>query len=354
MTLANPSQTTEISIRPENSHPSIRAKLDAATMALLQTRDQVIKSLDKHLSELHSLRLALAESDNATINHQAHSGSATSAQPRQEPIGNSGHTLPRTKILLNGRHDMEQAHEQPAPQPPRDMLYALQGLQNALLQKSPLTPPPRPMSEVFPDHLTEVQAPFSAPTPPPLAAHSFSLPSVPAPAAEPTAAPLPPQFPPASPFAFPFPAPHAQQPFLHSHFHQAAAPEQMPQTQHPFTLPPTVSHASPAPMPAPAMDGWSLFSSPPPAPAPTAFHQDPMLPSVAGGISADVAREARIDSQMEQATLADLNAALAFAFSQVSSPSQPLHSPMTTAVHQPHREAPQQAAHPQWHLPQRA
>ncbi len=45
------------------AQPSVRARLDAATMAILQTRDHVSKALDKHLQELHALRRALGEGD---------------------------------------------------------------------------------------------------------------------------------------------------------------------------------------------------------------------------------------------------------------------------------------------------
>ena len=356
MTLANPSHPAETSSRSEISHPSIRAKLDAATMALLQTRDQVIKSLDKHLSELHSLRLALADADNAAIVNQPMaapvvSSSASSAQARHEPISTYGHSAQPTMILPSTRHDIEPTPAQPGPQPPRDMLNALQGLQNALLMKTPLTPQPIPMSEVFPDHLPEVQTHLSSPAPTSQAAPAFSLPAFPSPVADPAAAPLPPQFLSASQLGSPFPNHQAQQP----QFHLPAGPAALPQPQHPFSLPSAVSQVSSASAMAPAMDGRNLFGSPSPAPTPPAFPQITMPPLAVGGISADVAREARVDSQMEQATLEDLNAALAFAFSQVSSPSQPLHSPMTIAVQQPQREAQhQQAAHPQWQLPQRA
>jgi hypothetical protein len=360
MTFANPSSATETSARSETSHPSIRARLDAATMALLQTRDQVIKSLDKHLSELHFLRLALAEADNAAIGNDttsapALSASVSNAQPHDEPLGSYGLAAQPSMILPGSRHDIESTQVQAAPQPPRDMLNALQGLQNALLMKTPLTPQPVPMAEVFPDHLHELQAHPSPAVAASLAMPtSFSVPVGPAPAAEPAVTHLPPPLLPAAHPGFAFPTPQDQYPQPQPQFQPPASAVPMRQMQQPFTLPPAVSQVSSASVMVPSMDGRSLLSSPPLAPTHFSFHQHPMPPLAASGISADVAREARIDSQMEQATLEDLNVALAFAFSQVSSPSQPLPSPTTMAVHQPHREAPQQAAPPQWQLPQRA
>ncbi len=188
-------------------------------MGILQTRDQVVKSLDKHLSELHSLRRALSESEQVAI-------VATPAPSLPEVKTPSGRltTLPKMPELpmapSDTIHHAPQPREQrpdpvmtqviwpgvqgaavPAPKPlppPTAVLNALQGLQDVLLQKGPLTPPPMPMSAVFPDHLPDLPAPVVAaavmpPAAPAIPAHHTPLPPPAAPSYSPPAPALPPQ-----------------------------------------------------------------------------------------------------------------------------------------------------------------
>jgi hypothetical protein len=158
------------------------------------------------------------------------------------------------------------------PAPPPVVLNALQGLQNVLLQKVPLTPVPVPMHAVFPDRLPELPAEqMSAVQPPPLAPQARS----------------PFEFAPSQP----------EQPSVHiQHVMTPVAPE---------------------------------------VPAPSALQETPMPP------------------QFEQATLADLNAALAYAFSQAATPSQRLTGGAATSALPSAMGGAAPVASPHWQIPPR-
>lgn len=316
---------------------SFRARLDAATMALLQTRDHVVRALDAHLAELHGLRHQLAEAEQKSMIQSAAPLPPPSFQPAP-PSAALPPPLPQQPVAVQQAHPSVLMYDPPAPPPPAPLppepvLAALQGLQEALLHKAPVTPAPMPMSEVFPDRLpdfTEV---------PPVAASPFSLPPVQR---------LPQhEMPLASrPLVAPHEVPLASRPLL-----VQPNPQQMMSFQTAFTtVAQEAGHLSTPMQPAP------LSRPLPPSPIvhPPVVTQV-TLPPASGAMRAQIslppsremAREVAADPRMEQATLEDLNAALAFAFSQAAQPSRPL---MAEATGSSRPLAP--AA--QWTLPPRA
>ncbi|MBL9116129.1 MAG: hypothetical protein JNJ83_14070 [Verrucomicrobiaceae bacterium] len=282
---------------PETHGLSLRSRLDAATMAILQTRDQVVRSLDKHLSELHSLRRALSEADSPLVSQSAPAISISAPPPQSElqtPV--SVTILPPTPAPVMPKPVMTQvvwpsAQNAPAvapataeraaggqlplpTMPPPAVINALQGLQDVLLQKAPLTPPPMPVSAVFTEQLPALPEAPTVLQPAPVAA-SIS----------------------------------------------------------PFELVPSQTTISPS---------QSDF---------VPQQRTPTIPQV----PLSVAREATTDPKIDQATLEDLNAALAYAFSQAATPVQSSSQggPMTSVMSQLNPAGLQQVTNQQWQLPPR-
>lgn len=319
----NPSAAPSSNTHPDTTfQAAFRARLDAATMALLQTRDHVVRALDAHLAEMHALRHQLAEAEQQTA-----MASAPVAAPAYQPASVSTALpppLPREPAPVHHipAQPVAAVYDPPAPPPqaplpPEPVLAALQGLQEALLQKVPVTPAPMPMSEVFPDRLPD----FTDAAPP--IASPFSLPPM----------QMPPQelAMPSRPLVAP------------------AMPQQMMSFQTAFT---TVA-AEPTP-PAPALSR-PLAAQPalPPLPLVTQVTLPP--PAVSSQRlptplppARDMAREVAADPRMEQATLEDLNAALAFAFSQPAQQSRPFTGESAPVASRPLPPG------PQWSLPSRS
>jgi len=199
------------------------------------------------------------------------------------------------------------------------VLAALQGLQEALLQKAPMTPAPMPMSEVFPDRLPD----FSEPP----AASPFSVP-LSQPPMQHVAATSRPLIVPSVP----------QQMMSFQTAFTTVAPELPPFAQPPASIAPLSRPLTSQPIPPlPQVTQVTL-----PAPVSTAMRAQITLPP-----AREMAREVAADPRMEQATLEDLNAALAFAFSQATQPSRPLvaEAPVSSRPLAPNA---------QWTLPPRA
>ena len=278
---------------PETHGLSLRSRLDAATMAILQTRDQVVRSLDKHLAELHSLRRALSDADSPMVSQAAPTGSTPTPQASTEVAPPVSVTIlppppspaPGPKPLMTQvvwpsapsttptAENTASPHPHAPIAPPPAVINALQGLQDVLLQKVPLTPPPMPMSAVFPDQL--------------------------------------PALPDANPAAQRSPVVLAASPF-------ELATAQPATNLNPTAILPQAPHST--------------------------MQQAPM----------SGAREVLPDPKIDQATLEDLNTALAYAFSQAASNS-PVHSagPMTSVIHPATAKPAQQGASQQWQLPPR-
>lgn len=341
-------------MNPPASHPSVpavaglepsmqlvRTRLDAVTMALLQTRDQIVKALDQHLAELHGLRRALAEADQWSVLNAA-PAPEPSAPPIPAPV-------PQPPMVQNWQLEQQRMPEPvsqvndaplpppPSPPPPAPVLAALQGLQDVLLHKAPITPAPMPMSEVFPDRLPDfahesAAVPGVVPAPTPFSLRDAAASPVSMPLPVPAPSPLPSMPPPIQPImnfqtAFTTVAPEPATP---------AAPEYM--------LPPPSSVPLSRPFPQPHL------MAPPPPPVSQVMLPAPVSRSLPP--PRDMAREVAADPRMEQATLEDLNAALALAFSQAAQPSRPLGQPAASIATM---QAPA-ASRPmtqQWNLPPR-
>ncbi len=288
---------------------SLRSRLDAATMALLHTRDQVVRALDAHLAEMHGLRQVLAEAEQQSLVEAqplAVAPPAPAAAPLPPPL-----PQPPTYAApqMASPPAPVVAYDPPAPPPPppptpEPVLAALQGLQEALLHKVPVTPAPMPMSEVFPDRLPDFsEAPAVSPF------------SVPLQAQVPMSAPLPP--PPAASRPLVMPTVPPQMMSFQTAF-TTVAPE--PAAQHaPVLPPPQVSAPLSRPLSVPVVPPSLTGQVAMPAPVSGAVRPAAELPP-----ARQMAREVAADPRMEQATLEDLNAALAFAFSQATQPSRPL------------------------------
>jgi hypothetical protein len=107
------------------AQPSLRSRLDSATMAILQTRDQVVRALDKHLQELHSLRRALGQGDTSlsavlppatlSVKSAMPMASPTPSPERMQPSGMSeSWPTPPAVVTLRSAPQIPA----PAPTPP--------------------------------------------------------------------------------------------------------------------------------------------------------------------------------------------------------------------------------------------
>ena len=104
-------------------------------MAILQTRDQVIKSLDKHLQELHALRRAMGEGDTSLM-------AALPAAPRAS-------APPVVAALPAGTSAMPQPAQNQAP---------------AFHERAPvIVPPQQPLFQPMAAFLDSLQPRASAP-----------------------------------------------------------------------------------------------------------------------------------------------------------------------------------------------
>jgi hypothetical protein len=284
-------------------------------MALLHTRDQVVRSLDSHLAELHGLRQALAQ-----VEQQAQVVQHVAAPPVSVPLPPP---VPQPVPMVQpvAIYDDPPAPPPPMPQPPEPVLAALQGLQEALLHKAPVTPAPMPMAEVFPDRLPD----FSEQ----LVAQPFALP----PMQSMTHLPSRPLVAPSMP----------QQTMSFQTAFTTVAPELVPApAAQPVAAPASMPLSRPLVAKRPSLPLLPLTTLPPPSLEVQRQHT-PLPPP------REIAREVVADPRMAQATLEDLNAALAFAFSHASQPSRPLQ-PESMAVASRPLAQPQQ----QWSLPPRA
>lgn len=352
MTIAPSAPTTAPAVAGlDPQHQTIRHRLDTATMALLQTRDQVVRALDKHLAELHSLRRALAEADQVAVLNAHGITNPTEASHNPAPA-----SRPLTPVFSQPQQAQIAALQQPSappawstqpgmpmqsmelpplpalnqPNPPSTVLNALQGLQDILLQKAPLTPPPMPMNQVFPESLPDMvqvhePAPPAAPQP-----MQFAAPQAPVVIAPPPAPAQPPAA--ASAPRSPFEVAMLGAPPV------AMQPQQMVNTLSPMMEQPSQAQTL-MQLPPPPMA--QVATLPPQVMAPPAQPQ-PMAREVSG-----------IDPKLEQATLEDLNAALAFAFSQASTPSHPMMGNSMTSVLSNSQQQRTSPAAQQWQLPPR-
>lgn len=327
----------------ESSSQMVRARLDAAMTALLQMRDEVVKALDTHLAELHGLQHVLAEADQQAV---------MSANPQPEmvlpPVAEPPPPLPQSHVPYHWQAEshlpvMPEAAipapdaplpPPPAPVPPAPVLAALQSLQDVLLQKAPITPAPMPMSQVFPDRIPDFtqEAPPAAAVPPtPFSLRDLTPPSV--------SMPLPP------PAALPAVPPPLQPIMNFQTAFTTVAPE-------PIAAPSLAERQLPPPSSVPLSRPLQAQVMPP-LPPPSHVSQMTLPAPVSRGLPPprEMAREVAADPRMEQATLEDLNAALALAFSQASQPSRPLGQPSAT-MPAPVTSRPLASA-PQWNLPPR-